>query len=107
MKEKELRENSICSFCGEKIGNGGLFFWRIRLERFGVDIRAVSRQQGLTMMLGGHAQLAMAMGLDEEMAIPVMAPLTLVVCDPCGEKEKSIERLAETRPTGRKDDHRH
>ena len=84
MKEKELRRHAVCSLCKKKVLVSRLpFFYRLRIERFGVDVNAVKRQTGLTMMLNGHAGLALAMGTDEEMAIPLMDTLVLVVCEAC------------------------
>lgn len=61
MKEKELREHADCSICGKPIGNSGLpLFWKVTVERFGLNVDAVKRQQGLGMMLGAH--IAMVMG---------------------------------------------
>jgi hypothetical protein len=96
VKEKELRECATCAVCGNKIGQSGLpMFWRVRLERHGVKLDAVRRQSGLTEMLGGSAVLAMAMGTDEEMTLPMMDPVTLTVCEDCCTKEVCIAQLAE------------
>lgn len=83
MKEAELRKHCDCSICGKKIMHAGLpLFWRVTVERFGVDTGAVRRQAGLAMMLGSPA-LASVMGSDEEMARPVMDPKVLTVCEVC------------------------
>lgn len=83
MKEKELRQFAACSLCGLKIGHTGLpLFWVIRVERYGVDMRTVERQQGLGMFLG-DAALAQAMGPDEDIAKPLLEPVTLSVCEVC------------------------
>ena len=84
MKESELRKHTDCSLCGKKVLASGLpLFWRVKIERFGIKMNAVSRQQGLTMMLGGHALLAQIMGADEDMAEPVMDAVTLTICENC------------------------
>ena len=84
MKESELRAHAICSICKKKIGASGLpMFYRLKIERFGVKLDAMRRQDGLTALLNGHARLAMVMGTDEDMAIPAMDPLTLVICEAC------------------------
>jgi hypothetical protein len=96
MKEKELRECATCALCGEKIGKSGMpMFWRVRIERHGIDLSAVQRQTGLAMMLGGHAGIAAAMGPDEEMTKPLMEPVTITVCEPCGTKSTMVAALAE------------
>ena len=102
MKEKELRSHAMCSLCKKKVLESGLpFFYRLRIERFGVDVNAVKRQTGLTMMLGGHAGLALAMGTDEEMAIPLMDALVLVVCVTCSVAMEPccVAHLAEIKST--------
>lgn len=86
MKEQELRNHLTCSFCGKAITHSGLpLFWRVKVERFGIDAQAVRRQQGLGMMLGSGS-LAMVMGPDEDLALPVMKPTTLTACEPCAMK---------------------
>jgi len=96
MKEKELRECATCAMCGEKIGKSGVpMFWRVRLERHAVKLDAVRRQSGLTALLGGSAILAAAMGVDEEMTVPMMDPVTLTVCEECCTNETCIAYLAE------------
>lgn len=83
MKEAELRKHSVCSLCAKGIGASGLpLFWRVTVERFGVDLTAVRRQDGLGAMLG-HSALAAVMGPDETMARPVMEPVKLTVCEDC------------------------
>lgn len=84
MKERELRQHATCSLCRQKIGHTGLpLFWTVKIEHFGIDAAAVQRQQGLAMMLGGNGALALAMGPDEEMTMPMMDPVTLTVCERC------------------------
>ena len=53
MKERELRLHATCSLCRQKIGHTNLpLFWTVRIERHGIDMRAVQRQTGLAMMPG-------------------------------------------------------
>jgi hypothetical protein len=94
VKEKELRECATCAICGNKIGRSGMqMFWRVRIERHGIDEGAVQRATGLGMMLG--AGLAAVMGPDEEMTKPLMDPVTRTVCEDCGTKSTCIAALAE------------
>lgn len=97
MKERELRLHATCSLCGEKIGHTALpLFWTVRIERHGIDMRAVQRQTGLAMMLGGNAAIAGAMGPDEDMTTPMMDPVTLTVCERCAvERDLPIATLAD------------
>lgn len=65
MKENQLREVAMCAVCGKPFGHTGLpLFWRVTIERFGVDLNAIRRQDGLAMMMGSSA-LAQVMGADE------------------------------------------
>lgn len=94
MRETELRESATCALCGRLIGASGLpLFWRVRIERYGLDLAAVQRQTGLALLLGNSA-LALAMGPDEEMTTPLMEPVMLTVCESCGTRDTSIAYLA-------------
>lgn len=97
MREAELRQHATCSLCQKKILSGGLpLFWRVRIERFGVDLAAVRRKTGLEMMLG-DARLAMMMGPDEDLAAAMMEPVTITVCEACAcESATPVAVLAET-----------
>lgn len=100
MKERELRACSTCSLCNKKIGETSFpAFYRITIERFGLDAGAIQRQQGLGMLLGGNGFLAMHMGANEDMATPLMDKLTLVVCEDCSMKQYPVAYLAEVEST--------
>jgi hypothetical protein len=95
MKEAELRQHATCSACGKKVLAAGLpLFWRVTIERFGVDMQACQRQQGLSMMLGSPA-LASVMGPDEDLAKPVMDKVVATVCESCVLSSMPIAMLAE------------
>ena len=81
MKQTELRP---CCLCGKGLMHTGLpLFWRVSIERMGVDMNAVRRQAGLEQMLGSPA-LAFHMGLQEDLAKPVdEQPTTGLVCEEC------------------------
>lgn len=95
MKEAELRKHATCSLCRKPIGHTRLpLFWKVTVERFGIDLLAVQRQQGLGLMIG--APLAAVMGPDETMARPVMEPKVLTVCETCAcERALPIAALSE------------
>lgn len=94
MRETELRDSVTCALCGRPVGLTGLpLFWRVRIERHGIDLAAVRRQSGLALLLG-NADIARTMGPDEEMTIPLMNPITFTVCEPCGTLDTSIAGLA-------------
>lgn len=94
MKEKELRDYATCGVCGQKIGHTGLpFFYRVTVERFGIDMQAVKRQSGLEMMIG--SSLAAVMGPDETLAKPIMKPVKFSVCENCSCEQVILAALAE------------
>jgi hypothetical protein len=83
MKEAELRRHATCDLCHQKIGHTGLpLFWRVTVERFGIDLGAVRRQDGLGQFMGSIA-LAGVFSPGEDMAKPMMDPKALTVCDTC------------------------
>lgn len=96
MKEAELRKHTACSFCGKKLlSNGGLpLFWRVTVERFGIDMMAVQRQHGLGMVIGSAA-IASVMGPDEDLAKPMQEPATLTICEICATRHTCVAHLAE------------
>jgi hypothetical protein len=100
MKEKELRKVITCSLCGKKAPECGVpLFYRVRIERWGIDLGAVRRQSGLELMFGGTAgaaiALAQAMGADEDMAHHVMDPVAITVCETCSHKSHPLGVLVE------------
>lgn len=95
LREHDLRELPPCALCGKQIGHTGLpLFWRVTVERFGVDLRAIQRQDGLGALLGSSL-LAAVMGPDEIVAKPLMEPVKAIVCEECALKPAPIALLAE------------
>jgi len=86
----------VCSLCRRPVGHTGLpLFWRVTVERFGVNLNAVARQDGLGAMLGNSA-LASVMGPDEEMATPAMEAQVRTVCESCAiECRMAVAEFAE------------
>ena len=69
LNEKELRAVCKCANCGKGIMHTGLpLFWVVKVERYGVDGKAIQRQNGLEQMMGGHVALAQVFSPDETMA---------------------------------------
>ncbi|UGB46959.1 hypothetical protein LQ772_06620 [Frateuria edaphi] len=84
MREKELRQHAVCSLCEQPIGRAGVpMFWVVKIERHGLKVDVLMRQQGLAMQLGGNGFLAQVMGPDEEMTTPIGEASTLTVCLTC------------------------
>ena len=76
-------------------------FYRVSIERFGIDMQAVNRRHGLEMFFGGGnggAALAGVMGTDDDIAKPVMDKLTLFVCENCAMDSLCVAQLAECEP---------
>lgn len=96
MKRNELQK---CAVCGKGVIHTGLpLFWKLSIERFGVDIGAVQRRHGLeTFFGGGGAGAAMAgiMGADEDIAVSLGDKKTLLVCEDCAMKDTMVAALAE------------
>lgn len=98
MKEKELRELCTCAICNRKIGETkNPCFFKVTLERHMLNLRAIQRQQGLAMMLGGNAAIAAVMGPDDEMTDVVYPAKTIMVCDGCATKDIMLWQLAESK----------
>ena len=58
MKETELRKHATCFLCKEKIGHTGLpLFWRVKIERFALNIEAMKRQPGEAIMIFGSGSI--------------------------------------------------
>jgi len=95
MKEKELREAATCRNCGKKIGESRVpLFWRVTIERYGVDLDALREQTGLEMVLGNVA-LAQVMVSDKEMAKRVVGPIMITICEDCCTHPLGVAQLAE------------
>lgn len=83
MKERELREAATCAVCGDKIGKGGVHFYRVKVDMHVLNLPALQRQQGLAMMMNGNGMLASVMGPDEDMT-EVTQSAEFTVCGECG-----------------------
>jgi len=98
MKHDELLKHSTCHMCGNLIGMSGLpLFWRVKVERFGLDMNAIRRQDGMAAMMG-NAAIARVMGPDEDLAKPMMDPVTVTVCETCCTKDTCVAALPELNP---------
>lgn len=88
MKEKELRDMSVCGICKKKIGASGVpMFFRVTIEQYVLDVRAVQRQNALGIMIG--APLAQVMGPDEDLAKKTHG-VKIPVCFKCGTEKEFI-----------------
>lgn len=95
MKEQELRKIANCAICGKPFGHTGLpLFWRVTIERFGINTQAIQRQDGLAAMLGS-SYLASIMGTDEDIAASILGPVKITVCENCALEPIVIAALVE------------
>lgn len=96
MKETELRQHATCTMCNKKVGATGLpLFWRVTIDRFGIDLQAVRRQDGLGAYIG-NAAIARVMGPDLDMAKPVMDTIVATICEHCAcDRSLPIAAIAE------------
>ena len=93
MKRAELLQHVKGSACAGRVGASGLpLFWRVRVERFGIDLQAVRRADGLAAAIGSAA-IAAVLGPDEELAQPVMETVTLTLCESCATGHQCMAEL--------------
>lgn len=84
MKAAELRRHAKCSICTHLVGEAGLpLFWKVTVERYGVDLTAVRRHDGFTAFIG-NAAIAGVMGDNPDVAKRLGEPIELTVCESCG-----------------------
>lgn len=95
MKQEELRRHARCTNCNKLIGQTSLpLFFKITIERHGIDLGAVKRQTGLEMMLGSPF-IAAAMGPNEDMTRLLAGPFTATICEDCACKDISLHHISE------------
>ena len=91
MKETELREVAKCAICGKGIGHTGLpFFYRVRIERYGLDAGALQRQTALEKLVGPFAGV---MSPNEEMAKKISSK-EITMCETCSMEQVVVAALA-------------
>lgn len=81
LKHRQLQP---CLLCNKGVMHEGMItFYRVQLERYVVDTRAVQRGAGMEMMMGGNPLLANVMGPDEDLAKQLVGPLEVLICEGC------------------------
>lgn len=89
-----------CSVCGKGLMHTGLpLFWRVHVERIGVDAQAVQRQAGLETFFGGGqagAVLAEVMGDGRALATPLDKPAVHLICESCATDKATFIALLGT-----------
>ncbi len=94
IKEDELLKLGSCRICQKPIGTD-LTFYRVRVERAGLDVSAMERRIGLRMMLGGSDTLAQAMGPNEDLAKVFDGPHECVVHEHCAHRLSLLQLIPE------------
>lgn len=84
MKQRELKK---CAGCGKGVMHANCpIFFRVRIERMAVNLPAVERQHGLELQLGRNAAIAAVLGPDEDIAVQLGDPVSILVCQDCSIK---------------------
>ena len=98
MHRKDLQP---CAICNKGVMHTGLpLFWRVRIERMGVDMQAAQRQHGMEQFFGGSGPGAVALADVFNDGAPIAKPLdeakTVLVCETCALAETHIAMLSES-----------
>ena len=81
MKQTDFKP---CGHCHKGIMHTGVpLFYRVTIERMGLDLQAVHRQHGLEMVMNGHAKIANIMGANEDMGLPIGPASIGLLCEQC------------------------
>ncbi len=81
MKQNEFKK---CALCKRGVMHSGMpIFFRVTVERMGIDLAAVQRQHGLEMMIG---PLAAAMGTDDDLAKSIDSERNIIICEECAQE---------------------
>lgn len=80
LKRKDIDK---CKLCERGVAAGGIVFYKVKLEQFGLDHGAIMAQHGLELQLGGHAALAQVMGPDNDLARSLSDEFNVCICGEC------------------------
>lgn len=97
LKREDLQR---CCRCGKGLGDCGLTFYRVTVERFMLHLPNIQRRHGLETFFGGGgagAALAGAMGTDDDLARPITLPVQVLICEDCAIRPGPLMEL-EPRP---------
>ena len=86
-----------CKGCGKGMMHTGLpIFWRVKIERMGINNRAVQQADAMERYMGGAVALARVFE-DPEIAKPIegIEPQTILICEECSLKPLPLALLAE------------
>ena len=81
LKRDELKH---CALCNRGVmHDNNISFYRITIQQFLIDVRAVQQQAGLELMMGGHAAIAHALGPDANLAKAPCPAQSHLICQEC------------------------
>jgi hypothetical protein len=84
-----------CRLCGKGVAHTGLpLFWRVRIERMGIDHTAVVQTDAMERHFMGNVAIARAFQ-DPEIAKPIGDAVQVLVCEDCALKPTLLAILAE------------
>ncbi len=84
-----------CALCGKGVMHTGLpLFYRVTIQRMGVDAGEVQRSHGMEQFFGGAVALARAFH-DPDIARPITEQQTVLICESCSTEAHLIAQLPE------------
>jgi len=85
-----------CALCGKGVMYTGLpLFYKVTVQRMGIDIREVDRAAGMERFMGGHVALARVFH-DPDIANPIGTPVESLVCEDCAMEPNILAQLNES-----------
>ena len=85
-----------CKICGLGVAHTRApLFYRVKIERMGLERQAIERTAAMEMYMGGAVRLARVFE-DPIIAKPIHEGTTILVCEACALKEYPVAMLAET-----------
>lgn len=85
-----------CAICHKGVMHTGLpLFWRVHIERMGVDMRAAQRQYGMEQFFGGAVALADVFSDSAPIGKPMDEAKSVLVCETCAMADMPVAVLAE------------
>ena len=89
MRVSELKEKGKCGICGKGVMHTHLpLFWRVKIERHGIDMGAIQRHHGLEQMVGSAA-IAQVLSPDEN-ATKLIDSREFTMCETCAMEQHNF-----------------
>lgn len=93
MQRKDFKP---CAICRKGVMHTGLpLFWRVHIERMGVDMKAAQRQHGMEQFFGGAVAIADVFNDGASIGKPMDEGKTVLVCETCAMVDMPVAVLAE------------